>query len=68
MLLTYLVEIIYHAGDLNNHKTSKKQAFREKLPYKKLSNPGIAKIGLTPQFWHTGGFDDKKCVNSTCDN
>ena len=30
VLLTYLVEIISHAGDLNNNKTSKKQAFRDR--------------------------------------
>ena len=35
-------------------------------------NPGIAKISLipppAPQSWHTDGFHDKKCVNSTRDN
>ena len=40
---------------------------------RRTQNLGIAKIGLmppppAPHFWHTGGFDDKKCVNSTRDN
>ena len=39
---------------------------------RRRQNLGIAKIGLTPpsapQFWQTGGFDDKKCVNKTHDS
>ena len=36
-------------------------------------NPGINNIGLNPlpsllQSWHTGGFDNKKCISVTCDN
>ena len=43
-------------------------------PFKnrRRQNLGISKVGLTPpptpQFWHTGGFDDKKCINATRDN
>ena len=39
---------------------------------KSCQSSGIAKIGLSPsplwtQSWHTGGFDNKKCVNATLD-
>ena len=32
---------------------------------RRFLNLYIAKIGYHPQFWHTGGFGDKKCVNAT---
>ena len=33
-----------------------------------LALPKLALTPPAPRFWHTGGFDDKKCVNATRNN